>query len=65
MTIKGSKAIATIKITCDYLSTTYYVGNDLLYTLVDGNTWKVVNDFTSNSKGVQLRPQTIEITYAQ
>lgn len=65
MTIKGSKAIAAIKITCDYLSTTYYVGDDELYTLVDGNTWKVVNDNADNIGGEQLRPQIIEITYAQ
>ncbi len=65
MTIKGSKAIAAIKITCDIYQGTNQVGNEQLYTLVDGNTWKVVNDYTVNKGGAQLRPQTIEITYAQ
>lgn len=65
MTIKGSKAIAVVKLTCDANSTTKYVGFDKLYTLVDGNNWKVVNDNTDNVNGTQLRPQIIEITYAQ
>lgn len=65
MTITGTKAIAAVKIICDAYQGTIYVGNELLYTAVDGNTWKVVNDYTGNSGGTQLRPQTIEITYAQ
>ncbi|MGN1264140.1 MAG: hypothetical protein ACI4TW_08875 [Prevotella sp.] len=65
MTIAGSKAIASVKLTCDVQSTTIYVGNELLYTTVNGNTWKVVNHHTANSGGTQLRIQTIEITYAQ
>lgn len=65
MTIKGSKAIAAIQITCDIYQGTNQVGNEQLYTLVEGNTWKVVNDFTNNSGGTKLYVQTIEITYAQ
>ena len=65
MTITGTKAIAAVKLICDAYQGTNYVGNELLYTAVDGNTWKVVNDHTGNSGGVQLRVKTIEITYAQ
>lgn len=65
MTIAGSKAIAKVVLTCDYSGSTYYVGNDQLYTSMSGNTWKVVNDYTSTSGGTQLRVQTIEITYAE
>ncbi|MCI5855546.1 MAG: hypothetical protein SPI57_06935 [Prevotella sp.] len=65
MTITGTKAIAAVKLICDAYQGTNYVGNELLYTAVDGNTWKVVNDHTVNTGGVQLRVKTIEITYAQ
>ena len=42
-----------------------YVGNTQLYATIDGNNWKIVNDHTSSSGGVQLRIKTIEITYAE
>lgn len=65
MTITGCKKIAKVVLTCDEDSEKVYVGNDQLYTSIDGNIWKVVNDYTTNSGGTQLRAQTIEITYAE
>lgn len=65
MTITGCKKIAKVVLTCDEDSEKIYVGNDQLYTSIDGNIWKVVNDYTQNSSGTQLRAQIIEITYAE
>ncbi len=65
MTITGCKKIAKVVLTCDEDREKVYVGNDQLYTSIDGNIWKVVNDYTTNSGGTQLRAQTIEITYAE
>ncbi|MBO5205015.1 MAG: hypothetical protein J6B47_03575, partial [Prevotella sp.] len=65
MTVTGSKAIASIVATCDSYSGTDYIGNDMLYTAISGNTWKMVNDHTGNSGGVQVRVKTLTITYAK
>ncbi|MDO4160407.1 MAG: hypothetical protein Q4D41_08125 [Prevotellaceae bacterium] len=65
MTIAGSKSIAKVVVTCDSYDGTDYVGNDALYTSISGNTWKMVNDHTSNSGGVQVRVKVVEITYAE
>lgn len=65
MTVTGSKPIAKIVITCDKQGSTNYIGNEGLYVTINGNTWKMVNDHTQNTGGVQMRVQTITITYAQ
>ena len=65
LTVKASKPIAKIVLTCDNYQGQDYVGNEQLYATIDGNTWKIVNDHTQNSGGVQLRIKTIEITYAE
>lgn len=65
MTIKGSKAIAKVVVTCDVYNNTNQVGNDMLFATIAGNTWKMVNDHTGNSGGTQVRAQTIAITYAE
>lgn len=65
MTVTGSKAIAKMVITCDVYSGTNEVGNDQMYTKITGNIWKTVNNWTGTTGGTQLRPQTIEITYAK
>lgn len=65
LTFSASKKIAKIVLTCDQLSDEIYVGNPQLYTEINGNTWTLVNDWTENKGGTQLRVQTIEITYAE
>ena len=65
MTLKASKPIAKVVLNCDSYQGTNYVGNTQLYATIDGNNWKIVNDHTSSSGGVQLRIKTIEITYAE
>ncbi|MBQ8656626.1 MAG: hypothetical protein IJ527_06215 [Prevotella sp.] len=60
----ASKPIAKVVITCDSYSGTDYVGNSMLYGTASGNTLTIVNDNTEAKGGVQLRAQTIEITYA-
>ncbi len=65
MTIVGSKKIAKIVLTCDSYNGTDYTGNDALYTTISGNTWTMVNDYSGNSGGTQVRVQVIEITYAE
>ena len=65
MTIAAGKKIAKVVLQCDSQGSNLYVGNDQLYTAIDGNTWKLVNDWSSNSGGTQLRIQTITITYAE
>ena len=64
ITVKGSKAIAKIVMTCDSYNGTDYIGNSTLYGTVSGKTFKIVNENTEPSGGVQLRVQTITITYA-
>lgn len=65
MTVTGYKKIAKIVITCDSYNSDNYVGNDQLYTDITGNVWKMINDYTSNSGGTQVRVQKLEITYAE
>lgn len=65
MTITGYSKIAQVVLTCDSYSGTDYTGNEQLYTEINENTWKMVNDWTGNSGGTQVRVQTIEITYAE
>lgn len=65
MTVTGYKKIAKIVLTCDSYNGTIYVGNDQLYTDITGNVWKMINDYTSNSGGTQVRVQKLEITYAE
>lgn len=65
MTVTGSKKIAKIVITCDSYNGDNYVGNDQLYTDIAENVWKMINDYTSNSGGTQVRVQKLEITYAE
>jgi hypothetical protein len=60
--ITGStKTIAKVVLNCDGT----YIGNDLLYGQADGLTMFIYNEYTGTSGGVQLRVQTIEITYAE
>lgn len=65
MTVTGAKKIAKIVMTCDSYNGIDYVGNDQLYTDITENVWKMVNDYTGNSGGTQVRVQTLEITYAE
>lgn len=65
MAFSASKKIAKIVLTCDIYDNTNQVGNPQLYTEIDGNAWTLVNDWTENKGGTQLRVQTIEITYAE
>lgn len=65
LTLQTEKPIAKVILTCDSYQGTDYVGNEQLYVAIDGNNWTVVNDFTGNSGGTQLRIKTIEITYAE
>lgn len=65
MAFSASKKIAKIVLTCDIYNNTNQVGNPQLYTEINGNTWTLVNDWTENKGGTQLRVQTIEITYAE
>ena len=61
----ASKAIAKVVLNCDSYSGTDYVGNELLYGLVDGLAMFIYNEHTEAKAGVQLRVKTIEITYAE
>ena len=65
MTLQAAKPIAKVVLTCDSYQGTDYVGNEQLYVTIEGNNWTVVNDYTGNSGGTQLRIKTIEITYAE
>ena len=66
LTVKGTdKVIAQILLTCDSQSGTNYVGNDTKTVSFSGNSAILTNAFSSNSGGVQLRVQTITITYAE
>ncbi len=65
LTLQSTKPIAQVVLYCDSYGGTNYVGNDQLYATIDGYNWIIVNDYTSNSGGTQLRIQTIEITYAE
>lgn len=65
MTVTGAKKIAKIVVTCDSYNGTDYVGNAQLYTDINGNVWKMINEWTGNSGGTQVRVQKLEITYAE
>lgn len=66
LTLTGtSKAIAKAVLTCDSYGETNYVGNPTMTMAIDGNTLTLTNTHSANSGGVQLRPQTITVTFAQ
>jgi hypothetical protein len=63
ITVKGSKAIAKIVLNCDSYNGTDYVGNDMAFANADGNTVTICNDNTEAKGGVQIRVQTMVITF--
>ncbi len=65
LTITAAKNIAKVVITCDTFSGTNYVGNATATMTADGGTIVYTNTHSENKGGVQCRPQTITITYAQ
>lgn len=67
LTFSASKPIAKIVFTCDALSGTNYVGNKAATVTFSGNTAVYTNSDSSvtSGGGVQLRVQTITITYAK
>ena len=66
ITFNASKPIAKIVFTCDALSSTDYVGNKTATVTFSGNTAVYTNaDPNPEKGGVQLRVQTITITYAK
>lgn len=67
LTFTASKPIAKIVFTCDALSGTDYVGNKAATVTFSGNTAVYTNSDPSvtSGGGVQLRIQTITITYAK
>lgn len=65
ITVNGKKAIAKIVFTCDSYNGTDYVGNTTATVTFSGNNATYKNGFPETSSGVQLRVQTITITYAK
>lgn len=66
ITITGKKAIAKLVFTCDVYNGTNQVGNKTATIAFTGNTAVYKNVFNEpKGGGVQLRVQTITITYAQ
>lgn len=67
LTFTASKPIAKIVFTCDALGSTNYVGNKAATVTFSGNTAVYTNSDPSvtSGGGVQLRIQTITITYAK
>lgn len=65
ITINGKAPVAKVVMTCDVYSGTTYIGNDMLYGSINGNQFTIVNDHTEAKGGVQLRVQTMTITYAK
>lgn len=66
ITITGKKAIAKLEFTCDVFKGVNYVGNQTATIAFTGNTAVYKNVFNEpKGGGVQLRVQTITITYAQ
>ncbi len=63
ITVKGTKAIAKIVMNCDSYNGTDYVGNDMMFANAEGNTVTICNDFTEAKGGVQVRVQTMVITF--
>jgi len=65
-TVKGKKAIAKIVITCDVYQGTNYTGNTTATVSFTGNAATYTNTLVGAPKGgVQLRLQSISITYVQ
>ena len=65
-TLKGKKAIAKIVITCDVYQGTNYTGNTTATVSFTGNDATYTNTLVGAPKGgVQLRLQSISITYVQ
>ena len=65
ITINGKAPVAKVVMTCDVYNGTTYIGNDMLYGSINGNQFTIVNDHTEAKGGVQLRVQTMTITYAK
>lgn len=65
VTIKGNKPITKVVLNCDSYNGTNYVGNDLAYATVEGNTVTICNEHTSASGGTQIRVKTMVITYSE
>ncbi|MBQ6032643.1 MAG: OB-fold nucleic acid binding domain-containing protein [Prevotella sp.] len=65
LVVKSSKTVAKVVLTCDSYAGTDYVGNDRLKAYNRETTLTIMNDHTDVSGGLQLRVQTMEITYAQ
>lgn len=65
MTITPVRKIARIVLECDSYNGTDYIGNPQMYTEINGNEWKTVNDWSSNSGGTQLRIRTLTVTFAE
>ncbi|WP_434501570.1 hypothetical protein [Prevotella sp.] len=65
ITVNGKKAIAKVVFTCDSYNGTDYVGNTTATVTFSGNNATYKNLFTESTSGVQLRVQTITITYAK
>lgn len=65
LVVKSSKTVAKVVLTCDSEGGTDYVGNDRLKAYNKETTLTIMNDHTDVSGGVQLRIQTMEITYAE
>ena len=63
ITVKGSKPIAKIVLNCDSYSGTDYVGNDMAFAKAEDNTVTICNDNTEAKGGVQMRVQTMVITF--
>ena len=63
ITVKGSKSIAKIVMNCDSYNGTDYVGNEMLYAKEEGKTVTICNDHTEAKGGVQVRVQTMVITF--
>ncbi|MGP1591101.1 MAG: hypothetical protein ACTTHI_04820 [Prevotella sp.] len=65
-TIKGKKAIAKIVITCDVFQETNQTGNPTATVSFTGNDVTYTNTLAGATKaGIQLRIQTLTITYVQ
>ena len=63
ITVKGSKKIAKIVMNCDSYNGTDYIGNDMAYAKEEGQTVTICNDNTEAKGGVQIRVQTMVITF--
>ncbi len=64
ITFAGKSTIAKIVFTCDSYNGTDYVGNSTETITFSGSNATYTNTHSANTGGVQLRVQTITITYA-